>query len=82
MTELKWLNFASFLNTCTYGLENPNCPFLQLQQLDQYQKLEWLMRIDEKEAITLIACCKKSRHCCTAPVMQPALKSLERQLVS
>jgi len=81
MTEHKWLNFASFLNACAYDLENPNCPFLRLQQLDQYQRLEWLMSIDVSEAEQLIDSCKEHRKCCTAPSNQPALKSLDLELV-
>jgi hypothetical protein len=82
MTEHKWLNFASFLSACSYGLENPNCPFLKIQQLDQYQRLEWLVNIDENEAEKLFRCCKEQRNYCSKPVRHQALKSLELELVS
>jgi hypothetical protein len=81
MTEHKWLGLAGLLNTCSYGLINPNCPFLELQQLDQYQRLEWLINIDEREAEKLLDCCKEHRKFCVASAKQPTLKSLELQLI-
>ena len=81
MTEHKWLKLAGFLNTCSYGLENSNCPFLKLQQLDQYQRLEWLMNINENEAEKLIDCCMEHQKNCNKPAKQPVLKSLEMELV-
>jgi hypothetical protein len=67
MTEQNWLNFAGFLNNCNYGLDNKNCPFLKYQKLDQFQKLEYLLNIDEKEASKMIECCGKHRNDCKKP---------------
>ena len=81
MTEHKWLDFACFLNACSYGLENSDCPFLQLQQLDQYQKLEFLLNVTESKAEKLMNCCKKYRNSCEMPAQRLALRSLEVELL-
>lgn len=81
MTENKWLNFAGFLNNCMFELENRNCPFLKYQQLDQYQRLEHLIDMGEKEASNMINCCKQNQESCTKPDQKLILKSLELELI-
>lgn len=82
MTEHKWLDFAGFLNECSYGLEHHACPYLKLRQLDQYQKLECLAKITEKEAVQMIDCCTNHRNNCKKPHQKLSLRSLEMELVA
>ncbi len=80
MTEYKWLDFSGFLNGCTFGLENTNCPFKKFHQFDQYQKLEYLLHISEKEAVEIMHCCEKYRKNCQKPDRELSLRSLELEL--
>jgi hypothetical protein len=80
MTETKWLDFAGFLNKCTYGLEYQACPFQKIRQLDQYQKLEHLFRISEKEAFEMMDYCENHRKNCQKPNRELSLKLLELEL--
>lgn len=82
MTETRWLNFAGFLNECAYGLEHHACPYVKFRQLDQYQKLEYLMQISEKEAVRMIDCCAKHKNQCKKPRQKLSLKPLEMELVA
>ena len=82
MTEPKWLDFAGFLSECAYGLEHTACPYRKLRQLDQYQKLENLMQISEKEAAGMIDFCIKHKNNCKEPHQKLSLKSLDLELVS
>jgi len=81
MTEHNWLNFAGFLNSCIYGLDNTNCPFLKYQKLDQFQKLEYLLNIDEKEAGRMIECCRKHKNDCKRPEKKRSLKIISPELI-
>lgn len=82
MTETRWLDFAGFFNQCSYGLEHRACPFLKLRQLDQFQKLEYLMQINEKKAVRMIDCCTKYKNNCKKPQKKLSLKSLEVELIA
>lgn len=65
MTEDKWLNFAGFLTTCMHDLEHPECPFNQYRCLDQYQRLEFLMKISESEATKMMTECLCNQSECS-----------------
>ena len=80
MTENKWLNFAGFLNGCVYGLKNNACPFSKFHQLDQYQKLEYLLHISEKEATEMLHSCENHRENCQKSNRKMPLRSLELEL--
>ncbi len=81
MTEHKWLNFAGFLNNCIYGLDNKNCPFVKYHKLDQFQKLEYLLNIHEKEADRMIECCKKHKNDCKKPEKKRSSKIISPELI-
>jgi hypothetical protein len=80
MTEHKWLDFSRFLNGCKFGLENNACPYLKFHQFDQYQKLELLLHVTEKEAVEIMHCCHNHRANCQKPKRELSLRSLELEL--
>lgn len=57
MTESKWLNFAGLLNSCVHDMHHANCPFKEYRSMDQYQRLEFLIAIDEAEASKMMNSC-------------------------
>ena len=57
MTEHKWLKFAGFLNGCTYGYNHEHCPYKKLRSLHQYQRLEHILQIDDREAKKMMKTC-------------------------
>ena len=81
MTEHKWLNFAGFLNNCIYGLDNKDCPFQKYQKLDQFQKLEYLLNISEKDAGIMIKCCKNYRNDCKKPEKKRSATIINPELI-
>jgi len=80
MTETKWLDFAGFLNGCKFGLENNACPYFKFHQFDQYQKLELLLYVSEKEAVEMMQCCNNQKQNCQKPKREISLRSLELEI--
>jgi len=69
MTENKWLDFAGFLNGCMYKLEHDDFPYKNYRKMDQYQRLEFLLTISDKEADQIInSCSKLILHCNSAVI--------------
>lgn len=63
MTEHKWLNFAGHLNQCMCNQHHKDCPFKKYQILDQYERLEFLMTVDEHMAEKMMMkCCHFEEH--------------------
>ena len=65
MTEQKWLNFAGFLNNCIHELDHAECPFKCYREMDQYQRLEFLLSIREDKANQILSCCQNQRNHCS-----------------
>jgi len=70
MTEHKWLKFAGFLNECIFGLNHEACPYKKYRSMDQYQRLEHLILISEKEAEAMMSVCQRHQQECTPPMIQ------------
>ena len=75
MTEHKWLKLAGFLSSCTYGLQHADCPFKKFRDLDQYQRLELLIKMQDAEAEALINGCNKQKISCTPLVFSQQRES-------
>ena len=57
MTNNKWLSFAGLLNGCIYQLDHPDCPFKECMEMDQYQRLKFLLTISDSEADKMMKSC-------------------------
>lgn len=75
MTEDKWLNFAGFLTNCMHDMEHPDCPFKQYRLLDQYQRLEFLIKISESEANKMMDDCLCNQNECSPIVFNKQTES-------
>ena len=75
MTEFKWLNFAGFLNECTYGLDHENCPYKKYRGMDQYQRLEQLIKFDAEDAEQMMRSCNQVRSDCSPLIYEQPSKS-------
>ena len=64
MTEYKWQNFAGYLNSCIHELHHPDCPFKQPRTMDQYEKLEYMKTVKEKEANKMMKSCLRMQSEC------------------
>ena len=66
--DKKWLNFAGLLHNCIYNREHANCPYNQLRNLDQVEKVDKLLTIKNSEAKLMQAQCNYLRSECQPKV--------------
>lgn len=64
MTEHKWLKFAGLLNECIYSKDHQNCPYSKYRKLDQYQRIEALLNINDTQAAKMMKTCSKQQTVC------------------
>jgi len=62
--DKKWLNFAGLLHNCIYNREHANCPYKELRNLDQVEKLEKLLTIKNSEAKQIQTQCNSLKNHC------------------
>jgi len=66
--DKKWLNFAGLLHNCIYNREHAACPYKELRNLDQVEKLDKLLAIKNSEAKQMQMQCKCLRNQCQQKV--------------
>jgi len=66
--DKKWLNFAGLLHNCIYNREHANCPYNQLRNLDQVEKVDKLLTIKNSEAKQMQEQCNCLRSQCQPKV--------------
>jgi hypothetical protein len=85
MTDNKWYQFSGFMQECIYQLDHPECPFHKFRYKDQYERLEQLISISDRQAETIVNKCR-TFQCECKPILYPNKKinrtdtSVEAQL--
>ena len=82
MTNHKWIDFAGFLNGCIHQLEHERCPFKMYSQMDQYQRLEFLLTVSDKQADMMMRSCLKYHIECKPVLAQKQESSWDLSLIA
>jgi len=77
MTEQKWYGFSGLMNECIFHLDNHECPYHKYRDLDQYERLEQLMNISDRQAENIFNKCREFRiECKPEQIHSPKLKQV------
>lgn len=82
MTNHDWINFAGFLNGCIHQLEHEHCPFKKYMQMDQHQRLEFLLAVSDLKANAMIKSCLIHQEVCKPIVVNKRESSWDLSLIT